>query len=50
MTREKVVCVDDGVERDSLVFLLEADGFVVDIYESTVAFIDAGQVPEAVAS
>lgn len=42
MTREKVVCVDDEAERNSLAFLLEADGFVVEIYESAVAFIDAG--------
>jgi two-component system response regulator FixJ len=44
MTREKVVCVidDDGAARDSLAFLLETDGFVVEAYESAVAFIDAG--------
>ena len=44
MTREKAVCVidDDEAERDSLAFLLEADGFVVEAYESTVALIDAG--------
>ena len=44
MTYEKVVCVidDDGAARDSLVFLLETDGFVVEAYESAVAFIDAG--------
>jgi FixJ family two-component response regulator len=44
MTREKAVCVidDDEAERDSLAFLLEADGFVVEAYESTVALIEAG--------
>ena len=44
MTREKVVCVidDDEAARDSLAFLLETDGFVVEAYESAVAFIDAG--------
>ena len=44
MTGEKVVCVidDDEAARDSLAFLLETDGFVVEAYESAVAFIDAG--------
>ena len=44
MTREKVVCVidDDEAARDSLAFLLETDGFVVEAYELAVAFIDAG--------
>ena len=44
MTCEKVVCVidDDAAARDSLAFLLETDGFVVEAYESAVAFIDAG--------
>ena len=44
MTREKVVCVidDDGAARESLTFLLETDGFVVEAYELAVAFIDAG--------
>ncbi len=36
MTDGKVVCVidDDGAARDSLAFLLETDGFVVEQYES----------------
>ena len=44
ITREKVVCVidDDEAAQDSLAFLLETDGFVVEAYESAVAFIDAG--------
>ena len=44
MTREKVVCVidDDEAARDSLAFLLETDGFVVEAYDSAVAFINAG--------
>lgn len=44
MTREKVVCIidDDGPARDSLAFLLETDGFVVEAYESAVAFINEG--------
>ena len=43
MTDGKVVCVidDDEAARDSLVFLLEADGFVVEPYESAVTFMDA---------
>jgi two-component system response regulator FixJ len=43
MTRKKVVCVidDDGPARDSLAFLLEADGFLVEPYESAVTFLDA---------
>jgi two-component system response regulator FixJ len=44
MTCEKVVCVidDDEAARDSLAFLLETDGFVVEAYDSAVAFINAG--------
>ena len=43
MTDDKVVCVidDDEAARDSLVFLLEADGFVAEPYESAVTFMGA---------
>ena len=52
MRREKVVCVidDDGAARNSLAFLLETDGFVVEAYELAVAFINATPIAQAVAS
>jgi two-component system response regulator FixJ len=48
MRGEKVVCVidDDGAARDSLAFLLETNGFVVEAYESAVAFINATPIAQ----
>jgi FixJ family two-component response regulator len=52
MTREKVVCVidDDEAARDSLAFLLETDGFVVEAYDRPSRSSMRVHLPEAVAS
>jgi len=44
MTVSNIVFVidDDQAARDSLTFLLDSNGFAVEIYESAVAFLDAG--------